>query len=88
MRPTWTLRPQQYTPDDGHFANVEMVLVTTAAMRKVGRADIAAALAALATASTTRRLDHLQVLERNVDGVRLYAIDDGDAVTILLPDDW
>ena len=87
MTPTWTLRPQEYTPDDGHFANVEMVLVTTAAMRKVGRAEIAAALAALATAGITQRLDHLQLLERN-DGVRLYAIDDGSAVTILLPDDW
>lgn len=87
MTPTWTLRPQEYTPDDGHFANVEMVLVTTAALRKVGRADIAAALAALSTAGITQRLDHLQVLERK-DGVRLYAIDDGDAVTLLLPDDW
>ena len=88
MTSTWTLRPQEYTPDAGHFANVEMVLVTMAAMRKVGRADIAAALAALATAGTVQRLDHLQVLERNVDGVRIYAIDDGEAVTLLLPDDW
>ena len=87
MTSKWTLRPQTYTPDDGHFANVEMVLVTTAAMRRVGRADIAGALATLAVAGTKQRLDHLQVLER-ADGTRLYAIDDGTAVTLMLPDDW
>lgn len=86
---TWTLRAQGYTPpEDGHFVGIEAVLVTSSALRRVGANEIAGALAALAIAGVMRRLDHFQVLEREEDGVRLYAIDDRRAVTFLLPDDW
>jgi hypothetical protein len=84
---SWSLAPQEVTPESGSFTAIAEVVVTKTAIDALGEAAVLGAVAMLARHGITRRLDYFQVL-LGPDGTRLYAVDDDGRVTLMLPEDW
>lgn len=84
---SWSLAPQEVTPETGSFTAMNEVVITTTALNALGEEAVLAALGMLARQGITRRLDYFQVL-LGENGRRLYAVDDEGTVTLMLPEDW
>ena len=84
---SWSLAPQEVTPESGSFAAMNQVVITSAALNSLGEEAVLAALGMLARQGITRKLDYFQVL-LGEDGTRLYAVDDDGSITLMLPEDW
>lgn len=84
---SWSLAPQEVTPECGSFTAMNEVVITTAALSALGEEAVLAALGMLARQGITRKLDYFQVLLAE-NGTRLYAVDDDGSVTLMLPEDW
>ena len=84
---SWSLAPQEVTPESGSFTAMNVVVITTAALSALGEEAVLAALGMLVRQGITRKLDYFQVL-LGENGTRLYAVDDDGSVTLMLPEDW
>lgn len=84
---SWTLAPQEVTPEEGAFTAMNEVVITSAALAALGEEAVLGAIGMLARHGITTKLDCFQVLRRD-DGARLYAIDEEGRITLMLPEDW
>ena len=84
---SWSLVPQEATPESGSFTAMNEVVITSAALDALGEEALLGAIGMLARHGITRKLENFQVLRRD-DGARLYAIDEEGRITLMLPEDW
>ncbi|MDP2342269.1 MAG: hypothetical protein Q8O67_15035 [Deltaproteobacteria bacterium] len=84
---SWTLAPQEVTPEVGAFTAMSEVVITRAALDAFGEEAVLSAIGMLARHGIAGKLDYFQVLRRG-DGARLYAVDEEGRITLMLPEDW